>query len=176
MRRVCCIISDYFYKKGIINFEDKNAFRFAIEVVITQLFTFVSILIIGYYMNMFYHTVIYCIYFVWARKVLEGYHAKTFLHCYIITILFYILVLFFMRFQIEYIYLNGLNIMLILIYMRNNKTGLFKLLMYLSFYYTTVFLFYYFSYSSLGNMCSLLMFAVLLVSKVGGISYGDSSD
>ena len=49
MRRLAENIANFFYKIGIINFKDRNALRFGIELIITQFFTFLTILVIGVY-------------------------------------------------------------------------------------------------------------------------------
>lgn len=175
MRRICNNISDFFCQKGIISFEDRNEFRFALELIITQLITLISILLLGLVMDECFEIIICSVLFVLARKVFDGYHANTFLSCYLLTMTFFIIFLLLAKLNIDYIYLNILTLLMVFIYMKNHQQENKKVIVYIVFYSVSLYLLYLFGFKRLVNMCSLLLFAVLMVSKVGGIKHGDSS-
>lgn len=175
MRLFCEKVTEWFYQKGLIQSEDKNALRFSIELLITQLITLLSILMIGYLCEYGYLTIIYCIWFVWARKILDGYHAKSFLSCYIMTIGFFIGIMILHQFNGPYVYLNILSLIMIIIYIFYHQHSIFNIMVYLVCYSMMMVISYHFRYMNIINLCSLTLFFVLCVSNLGGKCHEYSS-
>ena len=174
MRRLAENIANFFYKIGLINFKDRKALRFGIELIITQFFTFLTILVIGVAINKTFITIIYCIYFVWTRRTFEGYHAKNFLSCYILTILFYINIQILTCVDTPYFYLNLISFIMIYFYLKNHTEDKLKILKYICYYLIILSLLWYFNFYSIIMMCSLILFFILLLSDLGGKNYGHS--
>ncbi len=176
MKSFCEKLAISFYKHSIIKAEDINPLRFAFELIVTQVMTFGTIIIIGLFLDCFLSTIIYCICFILARRVFQGYHAKTFLSCYILTVLFYIFIQTCMVFDINYEFLNIFTFILLGIYICRNGYNGIKVIAYTLFYIITLILFCCLGIFSLVRMCSLILFFVLVLSNIGeGEIYGDSN-
>lgn len=79
-------------KRGTIEEKNVNDVRFGIEVFITHIITFSSIIMIGTMANHFIETILFCIVFCHLRFFSNGFHAKKFIQCFMlsnITYLFY---------------------------------------------------------------------------------------
>lgn len=175
MRGLCEKIAEYIYYKGIIQYEDVNAFRFALELMITQVLTFVSIFILGITIRNFNETLIYCIYFIWTRRIVEGYHARTFLNCYILTMIFSLIIFLLASININYIYLNIVSFIISLVYLKNHVEDVIKIFICLLTVGISIFVFDYYNFISLVNLISILLFGVLIISDLGGKEYGNSN-
>lgn len=164
MRNFCEYIADEFYIKGIINSEDRNALRFGIELIITQVITMFSLIVISIFTKSLLECLVYCFFFIWGRKVFEGYHAKTFMNCYILTIMSFLGVLFLHNVNLPYFLLNVLTCIMIIIYAINHKNCKIKIIRYVSVFILSMGTFYYFNFNNLVNIMTLTLFMVLCVS------------
>ncbi len=174
MRNWCEKIAEYFYKCNIIQIYDINPLRFAIELIITQFLTFGTIILLGLIFNDLLSTFIYCIYFVSVRRVLQGYHAKTFRTCYFLTVLFYVFIQLLLCLNICYEYLNAVNIILLGLYLLYHKNDVSRVLIYTVLYFFSLCLFNYYDKIFFVRMCSLIIFGVLVLSdwrKINEDSY-----
>lgn len=167
MRVICNRIVEYLFKRGLVDNNDKNALRFGLELIITQMLTLITILIIGFIIGWSYQTLVYCIFFVGARRTFEGYHAKTFGMCYFLTLLFYVGILILTALDLKYIYLNFFIMIFLMIYLKNHQKNKAKIIRYILFYLGSIIVFKVFGFDQLLNMCSLILFLVLLVSELG---------
>ncbi|MGX8835649.1 accessory gene regulator B family protein [Amedibacillus sp. YH-ame6] len=75
------------YRKGYIGEEKIEKIRFAIELCLTQIVTFTSIFLIGIQFVNLMEILLYLIVFISVKHYMGGYHAKTYIGCYILTIL-----------------------------------------------------------------------------------------
>ena len=92
-------------KKGAIEERDVNDVRFGIEVFITHIITFSSILIIGIMIDNFIETALFCFVFCHLRSFSNGFHAKTFSQCFILSNATYLFILIVQNYVSEYIIL-----------------------------------------------------------------------
>ena len=167
MRNFFEYVANEFYIRGIINGEDRNALRFGIELIVTQVITFFSLVVISVLTRNLLECFIYCFFFIWGRKVFEGYHAKTFMNCYILTIISFLAVLFLHNVNLPYFLLNVLTCIMIMIYTVNHKNSKIKIIEYIFVFILSMVTFYYFHFSNLVNIMTLTLFMVLCVSHRG---------
>lgn len=90
MKNFAIYISNKMASKKWIEQDQKNYFRFAIEVILSHAITFSSIIIIGFILNKFFETIIFLMLFCSLRTYSDGYHAKKFMGCYFLTNLSFI--------------------------------------------------------------------------------------
>lgn len=90
---VSLYISKWLLQKSVIRDEDIEIYEFGIYQLITNVIDFLSILII----SMLFHEVLPCIVFLasftWLRRCAGGYHAKSAIQCYTLTITTVVIVL-----------------------------------------------------------------------------------
>lgn len=115
----------------------------------------------------------YCLIFFVSRKIFEGFHAKTFLNCYILTILHYIIVLFLFQFNIPWHHALFINVLFIIFYYYKTQCILLKLILYLLIWSIILLVFYVFQLKNYIDFFSLVLFSILCFSdyKQGGNIY-----
>lgn len=73
-------------RKKIIQENQECDFRFGLEVILTHFITFGTIIAISAFTESILNTALFCTVFCFMRNFSFGYHCKTFLGCYILTI------------------------------------------------------------------------------------------
>lgn len=91
------------FKRGAIGEKNINDVRFGLEVFITHLITFASILVIGIMINHLTETVLFCVIFCHLRSFSNGFHAKTFIQCFMLSNITFLFVLIAQNYIFEYI-------------------------------------------------------------------------
>ena len=86
-------MSIFLAKRGLIEEDEVDIIRFALELLLTQGIQIVSMLILGYFLQFFWETVLYLCMLLFLKRYTGGYHAKTYGRCYLITMIIYLLVL-----------------------------------------------------------------------------------
>ena len=165
MKKWCEKLAYYFYKKGYIKNEDINALRFSFELYITQIITFLTMFIIGLCLNRCIETIIYMVFFSILRKKINGYHAQTFLRCYILSIVSYVVVLFLSLCSVRFYLLNIFFMIYIIWYFKKShdivihciNIGYILLILVLYFYQFFIYL----------NLISLIYYTVMLMNVLG---------
>lgn len=79
-------ISKYFYRRNYINEHQIEDLRFGIEVVLSNLASLISIVILGFILKRTIDSFLFILIFCIARTLRNTYHAPTFLQCYILTV------------------------------------------------------------------------------------------
>lgn len=166
MTGFCNKLAMMFYKWGIIdNKEDINPLRFSFELMITQCITYLSIIICGILFNKNIETLLYILLFTILRKNIQGYHANTFHMCYILTILNYFIVLFLLRFNLPYYFINLIIIFVVVFGLEIEERKIVYLITLL--YAIALFIFYMMNNIYMIQMYSLTYGIVLLMKYVG---------
>ena len=93
MNKVARIIANRFCKKRLIPLEQIEEFRFGIEIVLSNLLTFLTIFILGTILGYLWCTIAYIVVFITLRQFCEGRHAKTYLKCFLSTCSLFLLTL-----------------------------------------------------------------------------------
>lgn len=86
MERLAYKISRWLLEKEYIDDFQIEDIRFAIEVVISNLSSFFSILIIGIAIREYLKTILFFIVFIGFGTIKDRYHAETFVKCYFLTV------------------------------------------------------------------------------------------
>ena len=90
MENYCRKVACFLFKRDLVEKDNIEDVRFLLELYLTQIITIVSIYLIGLLFMDAVSILIICICFMAGRKYLDGYHAKTFRNCYLLTILNFI--------------------------------------------------------------------------------------
>ena len=101
-------MSIFLAKRGLIEEDEVDIIRFALELLLTQGIQIVSMLILGYFLQFIWETVLYLCTLLFLKRYTGGYHAKTYGRCYLITMIIYLLVLF----CVEYLNIYSLLVFL----------------------------------------------------------------
>lgn len=95
MERIAKGISHWFLDRGYILEEQEDQLRFGLEVFLSNGFSFLTILLIGFLLHRTLDTFIYVCVFIILRTYDDHYHADTFLKCYLLTVGTYVAALSF---------------------------------------------------------------------------------
>lgn len=93
VKNIVNAIVEQMEKENLLNIEMKEYFTYSIAMIIEKWITIISVLFVG---GIFKHTVqmmLFLFFFLLLRKRTGGYHASSFLHCYIETIIISIVVI-----------------------------------------------------------------------------------
>ncbi|HSH35691.1 accessory gene regulator B family protein, partial [Schnuerera sp.] len=83
-------ISFYLITNKIIDIEDRDIYIYGLELLISTLFTSISILILGLLIGEWISGVAYLTVYFLLKSYTGGYHAKHYYECYIYSILVFI--------------------------------------------------------------------------------------
>ena len=86
MERFADWLSEKLYLNGKIKIEEMDDIAFALEVVISHIISFGTILLIGFILNKNIESAIFIFMFGLFRTLNNTYHAKTFFQCFILTV------------------------------------------------------------------------------------------
>lgn len=90
MKNISYNISSFLWQHNIISEQETDVCRYGLEIFISSLVQVVSIIIVSVFMNNFFQTCIFFAVFIPLRMYAGGYHAKTKLRCYAVSVLVYI--------------------------------------------------------------------------------------
>lgn len=80
-------------KENLLNIEMKEYFTYSIAMIIEKWITIISVLFVGGIFKQTVQMMLFLSFFLLLRKRTGGYHASSFLHCYIETIIISIVVI-----------------------------------------------------------------------------------
>ncbi|SHD78193.1 accessory gene regulator ArgB-like protein [Schnuerera ultunensis] len=86
-------ISFYLIINKIIDIEDRDIYIYGLELLISTLFTSISILILGFFTGEWVSGVAYLSVYIFLKSYTGGYHAKHYYECYIYSILVFIVLI-----------------------------------------------------------------------------------
>lgn len=113
-------IAHFFCKKGIISNSDVDSYAYGFELILISSINWGAILLIMFCNKMYIETLLYIISFLSLRHHTGGYHARTHLHCFILSLVTYIFTLTLCRIELflPCVIINSLSILssLIIIY------------------------------------------------------------
>lgn len=93
LQRLAEDISFYLIVNKIIDIEERDNYIYGLQLVISSLFTSVTILILGFIMGEFISSIIFLSVYLFLKSYTGGYHAKRYYECYIYSIVIYIFLL-----------------------------------------------------------------------------------
>lgn len=109
-------ISFYLITNNIIDIEDREIYIYGLELLISTLFTSISILILGFLIGNLIFAVTFLLVHFFLKSYTGGYHAKHYYECYIYSIFTYI-VLVIINCIISDIYKPFIGLLLLIISM-----------------------------------------------------------
>ena len=89
MENFALFLSKLLLKYDHIRIDQLNDIRYGIEVILSNILSFLTILIFGFLYNQFSVTTLFLLIFISLRFLYEGYHANTFLSCLLLTVFSY---------------------------------------------------------------------------------------
>lgn len=89
MKKLSVKLSHNFYKSGYIEEDDCDRMRFALEVVMSNLFTFGFIILMGIVFHRFRPTLAFVVLLGALRSLDDTFHSNSFLGCFSVTVLAY---------------------------------------------------------------------------------------
>jgi accessory gene regulator B len=90
LQRLAEDISFYLIVNKIIDIEERDNYIYGLQLVISSLFTSVTILILGFIMGELISAIIFLSVYFFLKSYTGGYHAKRYYECYIYSIIIYI--------------------------------------------------------------------------------------
>lgn len=92
-------LCNLFVENEIIEEEDKELYQYGLHQGIIMIINFISMLIVGLLFNMLWQSLLFLLFFIPVRTYAGGYHAKTQLRCYFISLGIYIAALLGIRYM-----------------------------------------------------------------------------
>lgn len=86
LSKLCDKIVSNLYQGGLIKRDDVEVYRFGIEATLIKLIHYLSILFVGIMFNMVIQTLLFIANFCFLREFAGGYHAKTKVRCFAISL------------------------------------------------------------------------------------------
>lgn len=83
-------IATYILKKHLIIHSQYEDFRFGIEVILSQLLTFFPMFIYMVTASLYLKSILFALTFISIRTIKKGFHAKSFLNCFILSNMAYL--------------------------------------------------------------------------------------
>lgn len=74
-------ISHFLYKNNIVKEQELEIYQYGFEIIISTLLGFLITLLIGFFLQMLFISVVYYVIFVVVRQLTGGYHADSYLKC-----------------------------------------------------------------------------------------------
>jgi accessory gene regulator B len=102
-------ITNRLIENGTINAEDKEIYEYGLKHIAALFINIITTLIIGFIFGMVWQTILFMVSYIPLRSYAGGYHARTPLRCYILSIILTICVLL----SIKYIPYNNMLLLII---------------------------------------------------------------
>ena len=80
------MIADFFVRENVIEHEEYEIYKYGSDILIENIGTTIFLICLGFIFNKEISTLIFIAVFAGIRRYSGGYHAKTKLKCYILTI------------------------------------------------------------------------------------------
>lgn len=90
-------IGNRFVRDGIITEEDKELYTYGMQQGVLILLNIISAIIIGFIFNMVWQSVVFLLLYIPLRSYAGGYHARTQIRCYLVSLFIMIIALVGMR-------------------------------------------------------------------------------
>ena len=87
VKNIVNAIVEQMEKENLLNIEMKEYFTYSIAMIIEKWITIISVLFVGEIFKQVVQMMLFLFFFLLLRKRTGGYHASSFLHCYIETII-----------------------------------------------------------------------------------------
>ena len=98
MNQLAQKLSSFFVFHGLISYDEQHIYTYCFEIILSTIFAWGSVICIAILANLIFPTVLYMGGFFLFRSLSGGYHAKTHLNCYLISLMTFFLFLFTAKF------------------------------------------------------------------------------
>ena len=93
MEKFSSKLIEFFVSNDLIKNEDKEIYKYAVNIILSSLIHIATVMIIGLCFNLFIESLVFYFSFIAIRKFAGGYHAKTPVRCYAFSVISSIIVL-----------------------------------------------------------------------------------
>ena len=114
---MCNVITNSLINENIICADDSDIYNYAILVILFNLSSILSIILLSIVLNSFSFTLMFLLYFIPIRILIGGFHCKSARNCFISFVVTYWVIILFSKFFYEDI--NNIKIGFVLIFMIN---------------------------------------------------------
>lgn len=102
MNQLSQFITQIFLKKYIISKEDFDIFQYGAEVLLSSTITSTSIIVVSILLDSLKYCPLYFLILIPLKTTVGGYHAKTYISCFIISNFSYIFLIFLLKFFLRH--------------------------------------------------------------------------
>lgn len=85
MEKFSSKLIEFFVSNDLIKNEDKEIYKYAVNIILSSLIHIATVMIIGLCFNLFIESLVFYFSFIAIRKFAGGYHAKTPVRCYLFS-------------------------------------------------------------------------------------------
>ena len=110
MEKFSSKLIEFFVSNDLIKNEDKEIYKYAVNIILSSLIHNATVMIIGLCFNLFIESLVFYFSFIAIRKFAGGYHAKTPVRCYLFSFASNIIILCLVK------WLSSINTLFIFIF------------------------------------------------------------
>ena len=110
MEKFSSKLIEFFVSNDLIKNEDKEIYKYAVNIILSSLIHIATVMIIGLCFNLFIEGLVFYFSFIAIRKFAGGYHAKTPVRCYLFSFASNIIILCLVK------WLSSINTLFIFIF------------------------------------------------------------
>lgn len=110
MEKFSSKLIELFVSNDLIKNEDKEIYKYAVNIILSSLIHIATVMIIGLCFNLFIESLVFYFSFIAIRKFAGGYHAKTPVRCYLFSFASNIIILCLVK------WLSSINTLFIFIF------------------------------------------------------------
>ena len=110
MEKFSSKLIEFFVSNDLIKNEDKEIYKYAVNIILSSLIHIATVMIIGLCFNLFIESLVFYFSFIAIRKFAGGYHAKTPVRCYLFSFASNIIILCLVK------WLSSINTLFIFIF------------------------------------------------------------
>ena len=110
MEKFSSKLIEFFVSNDLIKNEDKEIYKYAVNIILSSLIHIATVMIIGLCFNLFIESLVFYFSFIAIRKFAVGYHAKTPVRCYLFSFASNIIILCLVK------WLSSINTLFIFIF------------------------------------------------------------
>lgn len=154
----------------IISIDNRSYYTYGIEIVLENIITFLSILIVAILTNSLLISIVYIIVYCPIRSYVGGYHCKKFYQCYLTSLTLFILLIYF---NYNFSYYKGL-ISIILLVISSFTIFIFAPINYSKKLLDELATRKYKIYSSVLTILAIIGYALFAILKFSEISFAIS--
>ena len=123
MEKFSSKLIEFFVSNDLIKNEDKEIYKYAVNIILSSLIHIATVMIIGLCFNLFIESLVFYFSFIAIRKFAGGYHAKTPVRCYLFSFASNIIILCLVK------WLSSINTLFIFIFILFEVLGVVLILL-----------------------------------------------